>query len=109
MTEHHKIIKNVLNDSKMYVCYDPECKENILGYAIVEHLSHADVIHFMFVKKALRDKGVGKSLIGIFKKRNFCIVTHHTHKGKKKDLFAQTYETVEYNPYRFLNGDYRHD
>lgn len=109
MKEHHKLMKSVLNDAKLYVCYDPAERSHILGYAVVEHLSHIDVIHFMMVKESMRGKGIGQALIDVFKKRNMCEVTHKTAKKDEVTIFDKNYMEVEYNPYRFLNGNFRHD
>lgn len=103
MDNHGELVKKALKVSNIIVACHKDDPETILGFAVTERASHQDVVHFVFVRKELRGKGVGQSLLNVFKKKNRVCITHSTR--KENELFTKNYSFVEYNPYRFLNGE----
>lgn len=61
MTEYHKVLDLILTKTsvKVKMAALKEDDETILGYSIYED----DILHFIFVKKAWRGIGIGRSLV----------------------------------------------
>lgn len=105
MKNHSLQLNKVLKNAKLVVACDPEMPSNILGYIIAEKNSGLDLVHFAFVKKDLRGKGIATRLMASVKTSNRkCIYTHQT--SEKKNFLDKFYEETIYSPYRFLDGVY---
>ncbi len=92
---NYKHIANILVNNPNTVIKIACLKEDpnvILGYSLMS--SDYSTVHFTFVKKVWRMKGIGKSLVP---ERMSC-ATHLTSVGK--DLLAKKFPTAVFNPFQ---------
>ena len=101
MKNHSMQLNKVLKHCRFHVACDPEEQKNILGFLITERGSNQDIIHFAFVKKDFRGKGIMTDLVKMAKKYENCI---YTHKTSDKNVLLKAYKDPIFNPYRFLDG-----
>jgi len=70
----------------------PDDPDVILGYSILS--TDASIVHWVFVKKIWRNKGIGTALVPA----EPSAVTHLTDAGK--DLLERKYKTAIFNPFQ---------
>lgn len=107
MKEHHKLLRSVVQDSRVYIATDKEGSDLHAGFIIAQKLGHIDIVHFLYVKEKYRNEGIGQLLLDQVKRKDSCIVTHKTKDSIESGIFEKNWKEVIYNPYMFLNGDYR--
>ncbi len=107
MKEHHKLLRSVVQDSRVYIATDKAGTDMHAGFIIAQRIGYIDVVHFLYVKERFRNEGIGQLLIDQVKHKDKVIVTHKTKDSIDSKIFEKNWEEVIYNPYMFLNGDYR--
>ncbi len=126
MKEHHKLLRSVVQDSRVYIATDKNGTDMHAGFIIAQRIGYIDVVHFLYVKERFRNEGIGQLLIDQVKHKERLIVTHKTKDSIDSKIFEKNYgereekyvdddgiertemvSNVIYNPYMFLNGDYR--
>jgi GNAT superfamily N-acetyltransferase len=91
MINYAKIAEALLSRSYVAVACLTEDPDVILGYSMLSR--DAKVVHFIFVKKAFRNQGIGKALVP----EGLEFVTHLTNQGRS---LMHRYPGVVFNPFR---------
>ena len=95
--DHHKVIENILKDSKVVVACNEEDPSQLYGYIVGGVEDGNFVLHFIYVKHTFRNMGLGKTLLDAMghDKEKAGVYTHHT---RMADKLAAKYNFV-YHPY----------
>lgn len=99
---HHLVISRILSRSgaRILLAVDRQDPKVIFGYLVWEPLPESDVVHYGYVKKAFRNMGVFKTLLGEAKIRpNKIFYTHQTELGKKLVEKEREGWECRYHPY----------
>lgn len=80
MKKYHAIAEKLLDYplTKIKICCLKEDPDTVLGYSIYRYVDGKTVLDFLYVKKAWRRAGIGKSLLPL----DIVAVTHLTKVGK---------------------------
>jgi len=74
-----KRIENALQVGDCYVLANPEDPDHIFGYAVVEHLSAGDIVHFVYIKFPFRKMGLARKLFAqVVRDQATTLVSHTT-------------------------------
>lgn len=92
MRFYAKIVESLLVNGKnaVIIACDKTDPDTIMGYALMSN--DGSTIHWVYVKKAWRNKGVAKLMIP----KGFSIVTHLNNEGKE---IIKKYPEVIFNPF----------
>lgn len=92
-----KRIENALQVGDCYVLANPEDPDHIFGYAVVEHLSSGDIVHFIYIKFPFRKMGLARKLFSqVVRDQGTTLVSHTT--DTNFDRLAHKYKLI-YDPY----------
>lgn len=104
-TEHHKVIERLLQSCDVYVACSDTDVADIYGFSCGEVVGGIFVLHYIYVKHAFRQMGLGTQLLQVFQ-HNADSAAMYTHHTRPADDLAPRYRFV-YNPYIALTPDYR--
>lgn len=104
--EHNHLINRALMNGRTIVAHDPEEEEHVFGYIVGVNRRTADYLHYIYVKSAFRNKGVGSRLLEEFQKSEALYNTHETLPRHLFTKLKKKYNRVIYNPYPFFNPDF---
>ena len=95
--DHHKVIENILKNSKVVVACNEEDPSQLYGYIVGGAEEGIFVLHFIYVKHTFRNMGLGKTLLDAMghDSSSAAVYTHHT---RMADKLASKYNFV-YHPY----------
>lgn len=99
---HHAIVERLLARSRVLIACDPSDENEIVGYIVWE----PGVLHWVYVKKAFRKFGIGRSLLSATDLPDDLAGVHITHPTKLWFTTKQHGEGLEakfpaaiHNPY----------
>ena len=62
-TDHHKVLENLIKQSKVIVACNPEDPSQVYGYIVGGAREGVFLLHFLYVKHTFRNMGIGKTLL----------------------------------------------
>lgn len=95
--EHHKILEELVKKCKVIIACNETDTSQIYGYIVADNVDGFLVTHYIYVKQAFRNMGIGKALLNTFNHSldNAAIYTHHTKIAEK---IAHRFNLI-YHPY----------
>lgn len=96
-TNHNIIINRIFDDCVKVIACDDTDEDLILGWLVGELKKDCDVLHFLYVRKEFRRKGVGRLLFKNFSTCNSVVTSHH---GRISPSIVG--DSVTFNPYAFF-------
>ncbi len=104
--EQHKVIEKILQRPQILVSVAccPEDHSEIYGFVICEYRDNTAIIHWCYVKFALRGFGVAKSLLDLVVTDNIQRV-EYSHRTKVIDKLGNRLKDFIYNPYTAFYGE----
>ena len=96
-TDHHKVLENLIKQSKVIVACNPEDPSQVYGYIVGGAREGVFLLHFLYVKHTFRNMGIGKTLLDAMghDSSSAAVYTHHT---RMADKLASKHNFV-YHPY----------
>lgn len=94
--QHHRMVERLLARGRVLVAADAEGPQNILGYAVGEHIGPVAVVHYLYVKAPFRGIGIGQTLAQVMVSGLECV--HHTHATPLGQSLVRRLQSV-FNPY----------
>ena len=98
---HHKqVIEKILEkpDVHTIMIVEDTDLDHIYGYAVVENLGEAHIIHYVYVKHAYRKLGLAKTLLEAMIPKLGDKLTFVTHESRHHKQFKDKFN-LEYSPY----------
>jgi ribosomal protein S18 acetylase RimI-like enzyme len=95
--KHHAIVEGLLSRSTAIIACNPEDPDHIVGYIVFED----GVIHWLYVKKPFRQRGIGRELLAIAYKDFADEQVHYSHSSRIARAVAQKIGAI-YDPYLAL-------
>ena len=98
MNAHNSTINKLLDRCECLLACDDQDDDLIYGFVIFEGLSKVDVLHYLYVRKAFRKKGIARDLLTKTRKKHFVVISHLTDEFKVARLKGY-WEKAIYDPY----------
>ena len=100
MRAHNKTINGLLDNCECVIMCDSEDSDLIYGFAIYEKLKDYDVLHYIYVRKDFRTKGVAHKMLDHMKSSNDSLaMSHLTDDFKPAKLKKYWPGKIIYDPY----------
>lgn len=100
MQAHNKTVNGLLDNCECIIMCDSEDPDLIYGFAIHEKLKDYDVLHYIYVRKDFRTKGIAHKMLDSIKSDNRSVaMSHLTDDFKPARLRKYWPEKVVYDPY----------
>lgn len=99
--QHHKVLEEVIPRSIVLVACADDNPDQILGWICAETVNGpALVIHYVYVKYAMRKWGIAKQLVQLLQASEQPVAVFHTHRTKAgKSIVLDKKLGWIYNPY----------
>ena len=104
--EQRRIIETLMPRSLVLIACDPTMPSSIFGWMVAEVVDEKLVVHFLYVKGAFQDHGVGTALVEALLEQepdiSDLVYTHQTRSGRKwAEKMAERSPdlSVAYNPF----------
>lgn len=97
---HHKIIGQLLERSKVIVCCNSLDPKIIYGYLVFEDIDGQFVLHYIYVKNIYRKLGLARKLLEQ-SKHDFSVLGCYTHQTQVGVVKEEKYNLL-YHPYLIL-------
>lgn len=106
-TEHHRIIETLLKKYTVVVACDEKDSTQILGYICAGNVQNCFVVHYVNVKHAFRNMGIGKELLNSFN-HNPDVAGIYTHHTRIAERLASKYNFMFY-PYLLFDMEQEYE
>ena len=95
--DHHKLIRRILQDSKVLIACNPSDPSQLYGYVVAGEEDGILVVHYLYVKHTFRNMGIGKTLLDAtgHSTDKAGVYTHHTRMADK----LASKQNFVYHPY----------
>ena len=100
-TEHHKLIERLLKSSSVIIACNDEDSSQVYGWICAEEVDGIFCLHYVYIKHAFRNLGIGKLLFDVFK-HDMSTAGIYTHYTRIADKLAAKYNML-YHPYILTN------
>lgn len=107
MRAHSSNINNLIDHASVIVMADPDQEDLVYGFAIFENLPFADVLHYFYMRKDFRKKGLASQLLASIKKSPKLAYSHLTEDFKPGRL-KNMWEKCLFDPHLMIGPNRRH-
>lgn len=103
MVGENRIINALINKCEVLVCCDDQDDDLIFGFAIYDNVKDWDIVHYIYLRKDFREKGITQLLIKQIQKTEQLSISHLTDQIKPARL-KKFWQKVIYDPYSVLGA-----
>ena len=97
---HNKTVNGLLDNCSCTIMCDSEDSDLIYGFMIYEQLKDYDVLHYIYVRKTFREKGLAHKMLEACKSKNGSVaLSHKTDDFKPARLKKYWKDKIIYDPY----------
>ena len=104
LTAHNKTVNGLLDNCQCVVVCDGEDEDLIYGFVIYQQMKDWDVLHYVYVRKDFRGRGIGKDLIKTAKSGNDQVAISHLTDDFKPARLKSMWKKAIYDCYLQLNA-----
>jgi GNAT superfamily N-acetyltransferase len=107
LTAHNKTLNGLLDNCECKIVCDTEDPDLIYGFIIYESMKEWDVIHYIYIRKDFRGRGLADKLIFEACTGNTQLVLSHLTDDFKPAKLKKYWSKVIYDPYLQSNAQRR--
>ena len=102
LKSHNETLNSILDSVSTIVICDDQEDGLVYGFIIFETAPLADILHYLYIRRDFRGKGLATKLLEIAKTKNtLCVMSHLTDDFKPARL-KKYWSKVLYDPYTRL-------
>lgn len=101
---HKKVVKTLLQNSRVIIACNPSDSSQIFGYSVIEKSYSAPTIHYMYVKLTYRRLGIARALMNeILEHYDPSLPVTVSHMTRVLEEIREN-KSVIYNPYTAMEA-----